>query len=108
MAHKRTGGTTKNGRDSNSKRLGIKSYKNNWARPGYILIRQRGTKWLAGKGTFLAKDHTIHSLVSGFITFKTVKKKKMITVVTTQWEQESNLRFLGYEPNEMPLLHPII
>ncbi|XXN13786.1 MAG: 50S ribosomal protein L27 [Candidatus Hodgkinia cicadicola] len=82
MAHKRTGGTTKNGRDSRSKRLGLKHYKANIARPGYVLVRQRGTKFVAGKGTFLAKDYTIHALSSGTITFRTIKNKKVISIAS--------------------------
>lgn len=107
MAHKRTAGTTKNGRDSKSKRLGLKCYKHNIAHPGFVLIRQRGTKYLAGKGASLAKDYTIHALISGVIVFTNVKNKKAINVLNTQREQDSNLRPLGYEPNETPLLHPI-
>ncbi|AHL30894.1 MAG: putative 50S ribosomal subunit protein L27 [Candidatus Hodgkinia cicadicola] len=83
MAHKRTGGTTKNGRDSKSKRLGLKCYKHNIAHPGFILIRQRGTKYLAGKGAFLAKDYTIHALISGVIVFTNIKNKKVINVINT-------------------------
>ncbi|AUG33785.1 50S ribosomal subunit protein L27 [Candidatus Hodgkinia cicadicola] len=108
MAHKRAGGTTKNGRDSKSKRLGLKCYKHNIAHPGYVLIRQRGTKYLAGKGAFLAKDYTIHALISGAVVFRTIKSKKIVSVISSQREQDSNLRPLGYEPNEIPLLHPII
>ncbi|ATW06053.1 50S ribosomal subunit protein L27 [Candidatus Hodgkinia cicadicola] len=83
MAHKRAGGTTKNGRDSKSKRLGLKCYKNNIAHPGFVLIRQRGTKYLAGKGAFLAKDYTIHALISGVIVFRTIKNKKVVSVINS-------------------------
>ncbi|XXM93316.1 MAG: 50S ribosomal protein L27 [Candidatus Hodgkinia cicadicola] len=83
MAHKRTGGITKNGRDSKSKRLGLKCYKHNIAHPGYILVRQRGTKYAAGKGTILAKDYSIHAVISGVITFKTVRAKKTISVIAS-------------------------
>ncbi|XXM90134.1 50S ribosomal protein L27 [Candidatus Hodgkinia cicadicola] len=80
MAQKHTGGITKNGRDSQSKRLGLKQYKNNIVYPGYILLRQRGTKYLAGEGTSLAKDYSVHALIKGTVAFRTTNKKKTITV----------------------------
>ncbi|MGP1916596.1 MAG: 50S ribosomal protein L27 [Candidatus Hodgkinia cicadicola] len=69
MAHKRTGGACKNGRDSRSKRLGVKTYGRNLAKPGCILVRRRGPAWKAGKGATLAKDYTIVALVAGQVTF---------------------------------------
>ncbi|MFP3037919.1 MAG: 50S ribosomal protein L27 [Candidatus Hodgkinia cicadicola] len=82
MAHKRAGGSVKNGRDSKSKRLGIKFYKNNKVIPGNIIVRQRGTKWKPGKGTFLGKDYTILARSSGTILFKRINRRKsMVSIV---------------------------
>ncbi|MFP3019063.1 MAG: 50S ribosomal protein L27 [Candidatus Hodgkinia cicadicola] len=78
MAHKRTGGACKNGRDSRSKRLGVKTYGRNFAKPGCILLRQRGSAWKAGKGATLAKDYTIVALEAGEVTFSS--KTRNVTV----------------------------
>ncbi|XXM93640.1 50S ribosomal protein L27 [Candidatus Hodgkinia cicadicola] len=83
MAHKRTGGTTKNGRDSKSKRLGLKTYTNNTAHPGFVLIRQKGTKYHPGMGTALGKDHTIHAVVHGLISFKARMRNTTVSVKPT-------------------------
>lgn len=81
MAHKKGSGSTKNGRDSNAKRLGIKKYANEKVKAGNILIRQRGTKILSGKNVGIGKDHTIFALVDGIVKFENVnKKKKKISV----------------------------
>ncbi|MFP3037644.1 MAG: 50S ribosomal protein L27 [Candidatus Hodgkinia cicadicola] len=69
LAHKRTGGTCKNGRDSCSKRLGAKAYECNFVKPGCILMRQRGSTWKAGRGTTLAKDYTIMAATSGQVQY---------------------------------------
>ena len=74
MAHKKSAGTTKNGRDSNPKYLGVKLTHGDKAFPGAIIIRQRGTDVLPGKGVSMGKDHTIFSLVSGTIQFGTKRK----------------------------------
>ena len=70
MAHKKGGGTTRNGRDSESKRLGVKLYGGQIAKPGNIIVRQRGTKLHAGKNVGLGKDHTLFALVKGKIKFE--------------------------------------
>jgi len=69
MAHKKGQGSVKNGRDSASKRLGVKKFGSQHVIPGNIIIRQRGTKFLAGKGVGLGKDHTIFALVEGRVRF---------------------------------------
>ncbi len=74
MAHKKAGGSTRNGRDSNPKYLGVKRYGGEVVQPGNIIIRQRGTKVHAGENTLLGKDHTIHATVHGRVKF--VKKGK--------------------------------
>jgi large subunit ribosomal protein L27 len=69
MAHKMGAGSTKNGRDSKSKRLGIKCSVNKEIKIGSIIVRQRGTKFKAGNGVGCGKDHTLYALKNGFITF---------------------------------------
>jgi large subunit ribosomal protein L27 len=69
MAHKKGQGSVKNGRDSKSKRLGVKKYGNQTVVAGNILIRQRGTKWVAGRNVGMGKDHTLFALVNGMVRF---------------------------------------
>ena len=72
MAHKKAGGSTRNGRDSNPKYLGVKKYGGQSVIPGNIIIRQRGTKFHSGVGTGIGKDHTIFATVAGRVVFKTM------------------------------------
>ena len=81
MAHKKGGGATGKNRDSAGKRLGVKIYAGQAAKPGSIIMRQRGTKFYPGLGTMLGKDHTIFSVVSGIVEFKKKLGKKFIHVV---------------------------
>ena len=83
MAHKKGGGSTRNGRDSESKRLGVKRYGGEKVLPGNIIVRQRGTKFHPGKNVSMGKDHTIFSLVDGFVKFskRGPLSKKIIDVV---------------------------
>ena len=74
MAHKKSAGTTKNGRDSNPKYLGVKITDGDKAQAGSIIIRQRGTDVLAGKNVGMGKDHTLFALVPGTIKFGTKRK----------------------------------
>ena len=69
MAHKKAGGSSRNGRDSAGRRLGIKKFGGQSVVPGNIIARQRGTKWHPGENVGLGKDHTIFSLVEGVVTF---------------------------------------
>lgn len=71
MAHKKAGGSTRNGRDSESKRLGVKLFGGQAVKAGNILIRQRGTKFHAGYGVGLGKDHTLFAKVDGVVKFET-------------------------------------
>ena len=84
MAHKKGGGSTRNGRDSESKRLGVKRYGGEKVLPGNIIVRQRGTRFHPGKNVSMGKDHTIFSLIDGFV--KVSKRgplsKKVIDVVS--------------------------
>ncbi len=74
MAHKKSAGTTKNGRDSNPKYLGIKVTDGQTAKAGAVIIRQRGTDVLPGNGVSMGKDHTIFALVDGKVKFGTKRK----------------------------------
>lgn len=74
MATKKSGGTAKNLRDSNAQYLGVKLFGGEVAKPGAIIIRQRGTRILAGKNTKLGRDHTIFSTGNGKVTFRDVRK----------------------------------
>lgn len=69
MAHKKGQGSVKNGRDSRSKRLGVKAFGGESVVAGNIIIRQRGTKWVPGTGVGIGRDHTIFSLVDGHVRF---------------------------------------
>ena len=84
MAHKKGGGSTRNGRDSESKRLGVKRYGGEKVDPGNIIVRQRGTRFHPGKNVSMGKDHTIFSLIDGFVKFskRGPLSKKVIDVVS--------------------------
>ncbi len=69
MAHKKAGGSSRNGRDSAGRRLGVKKYGGEMVLAGNIIIRQRGTKYIPGKNVGLGKDHTIFSLIDGEVLF---------------------------------------
>ncbi len=69
MAHKKGQGSVKNGRDSKSKRLGVKKFGSQAVIAGNIIIRQRGTKWVAGRNIGMGKDHTLFALVDGRVRF---------------------------------------
>jgi large subunit ribosomal protein L27 len=71
MAHKKGGGSTRNGRDSQSKRLGVKRFGGELVIPGNIIIRQRGTKFHAGAGVGIGRDHTIFATIEGYVVFET-------------------------------------
>lgn len=80
MAHKKGAGSTRNGRDSNSKRLGVKRYGGEYVIPGNIIIRQRGTKYKPGNHVGLGKDYTIYSLIVGQVKFETKHGRKVVSV----------------------------
>lgn len=82
MAHKKGQGSVKNGRDSRSKRLGVKKYGGESVIPGNIIIRQRGTKWQPGSGVGLGKDYTIFALEGGVVKFD--KDGRRVNVVAAQ------------------------
>ena len=81
MAHKKGGGSSRNGRDSNAQRLGIKVYGGQYVPAGGIIVRQHGTRFLPGQGVGLGKDDTIFATVDGVVTFEWGKKnRKQISV----------------------------
>ena len=84
MAHKTGGGSTRNGRDSKSKRLGVKKYAGEHVVSGNILVRQRGTKIKPGKNVGLGKDHTIFAVTEGVVMFDITHGRKRINVVPLQ------------------------
>lgn len=81
MAHKKGVGSSKNGRESHSKRLGVKVWGGQPVIAGNIIIRQRGTKFHPGKGVGLGKDHTIFALVDGVVTFKKGREDRSVVSV---------------------------
>ncbi len=82
MAHKKGVGSSRNGRDSHSKRLGVKIWGGQVAKPGSIIIRQRGTKFHVGENVGIGKDHTIFSLIDGEVQFnKGYKRRSFVSVV---------------------------
>ncbi|MBI1302164.1 MAG: 50S ribosomal protein L27 [Alphaproteobacteria bacterium] len=82
MAHKKAGGSSKNGRDSAGRRLGVKRYGGQEVLAGNIIVRQRGTKWKPGKNVGLGKDHTIFALLDGTVTFTKSKGGQPIVNIT--------------------------
>jgi large subunit ribosomal protein L27 len=80
MAHKKGAGSTKNGRDSNSKRLGVKCYQNHSVKAGNIIIRQRGLKYKPGLNIGIGKDFTLYALSDGFVQFKKLKNRTIIFI----------------------------
>lgn len=80
MAHKKAGGSTRNGRDSNSKRLGVKCFGGEVVKSGNIIIRQRGTKYHAGANVGIGRDHTLFALVHGRLQFQARGLKQRVYV----------------------------
>ena len=83
MAHKKGGGSTRNGRESESKRLGVKIYGGEHIVPGNIIVRQRGTEFHPGEGVGMGKDHTLFALVEGKVQFavKGAQKRRVVSIV---------------------------
>ena len=76
MASKKAGGSTKNGRDRQSKRLGVKRYGGETVLPGTIIVRQRGTEFFPGNNVRMGRDHTIYSVIEGQVKFERITKQK--------------------------------
>jgi large subunit ribosomal protein L27 len=81
MAHKKGGGSTRNGRDSNSKRLGVKRYDSEMVRAGTIIVRQRGTRIHPGNNVGVGRDHTLFSLVDGSVKFESARQGRKVASV---------------------------
>ena len=82
MAHKKAGGSSRNGRDSAGRRLGVKLFGGQAAIPGNIIVRQRGSTWFPGEGVGMGTDHTIFAKVEGAVTFKKgLKGRTFISVL---------------------------
>ncbi|MFN3921091.1 MAG: 50S ribosomal protein L27 [Caldimicrobium sp.] len=80
MAHKKAGGSSRNGRDSESKRLGVKRFGGQFVKAGEIIVRQRGTKFHPGFNVGLGKDYTIFAKIDGMVKFETKKGRKVVSV----------------------------
>jgi len=86
MAHKKAGGSSRNGRDSNSQRLGVKLFGGEAVVAGNILARQRGTKWHAGRNVGVGKDHTLFARANGRVQFNTKAKGRVFVSVLPMTE----------------------
>ncbi|HUI94388.1 MAG TPA: 50S ribosomal protein L27 [Xanthobacteraceae bacterium] len=86
MAHKKAGGSSRNGRDSAGKRLGVKMFGGQSCLAGNILVRQRGTKWHAGDNVGVGVDHTLFALVDGRVEFRTKAKSRTFVSVVPMTE----------------------
>ena len=81
MAHKKAGGSSRNGRDSNPNYLGVKKYGGEHVVPGNIICRQRGTKWHPGQNVGMGTDHTLFALIEGKVEYRTRKKGRVFVSV---------------------------
>jgi large subunit ribosomal protein L27 len=88
MAHKKAGGSTRNGRDSNPKFLGVKRFGGQFVNAGEIIVRQRGTRFHPGAGVGCGRDHTLFALVEGLVHFvvKGEKNRKYVTIIAAEQE----------------------
>ena len=85
MAHKKGAGSSKNGRESASKRLGVKLFGGQACKAGNIIVRQRGTEFHPGKNIGMGSDHTLYALVDGTVVFKKTKEdKRFVTVIPAE------------------------
>ncbi|MFO1493978.1 MAG: 50S ribosomal protein L27 [Lysobacterales bacterium] len=84
MAHKKAGGSTRNGRDSNPKYLGVKLFGGQAVEAGNIIVRQRGTQFHAGRGVGIGRDHTLYALTDGKVEFKVAgpQNRRFVSVVS--------------------------
>ncbi len=85
MAHKKGGGSTRNGRDSHGKRLGVKRFDGEMVTAGTIIVRQRGTKFKPGNNVGLGRDYTLFATVNGYVKFETIRgQRKQVSVYPDQ------------------------
>lgn len=89
MAHKKAGGSSRNGRDSNAQRLGVKMFGGEKIAGGNVIVRQRGTKFWPGENVGMGKDHTLFALCDGSVAFKTgFKRRTFVSVIAANPAQE--------------------
>ena len=81
MATKKAGGSSRNGRDSAGRRLGVKKYGGQFVIPGNIIVRQRGSKFHAGNNVGIGKDHTLFAVAKGKVSFKKIRKRTFVSVI---------------------------
>ena len=86
MAQKKSGGASKNGRDSNSKRLGVKAFGGQFVKAGSVIIRQRGTRFHPGKNVGLGSDYTLFALTDGIVQFRRSKRRTFVDVLPINGE----------------------
>lgn len=86
MAHKKAGGSTRNGRDSNPKMLGVKKFGSELVKAGNILVRQRGTKFHPGANVGIGRDHTLFALIDGIVKFtrRGVKQRSFVSILSPE------------------------
>ena len=89
MAHKKGGGSSRNGRDSKSKRLGVKRFGGELVIPGNIIVRQRGNRFYAGPGTSIGKDYTIFATEEGYVCFEWIRGSRRQIAVRPERQQET-------------------
>lgn len=95
MAHKKGAGSTKNGRDSNAKRLGVKVVGGKFIQTGQIIIRQRGYSFHAGENVGIGRDYTLYALKDGYVSYSSIKSsKKKVSIKVHNWENLVNS--IGY------------
>ena len=103
MAHKKAGGSTRNGRDSQSKRLGVKKFGGEIVKAGNIIVRQRGTKFHPGMNVGLGKDHTLFATANGKISFKKTRKKTLKTHDLSSFSSQNHVFFVCFRVFLVPL-----
>lgn len=93
MAHKKGGGSSRNGRDSNSQRLGVKKFGGELVIPGNIIVRQRGTKFHPGLNVGMGKDHTLFATAEGYVVFERMRgrgSQKQVNIVSERPQAKTN------------------
>ena len=91
MAHKKAGGSSRNGRDSNPKMLGVKVFGGEAINAGNVIVRQRGTKFYPGENVGMGKDHTLFATASGQVSFKTgYKRRQFVSVIAANPAKDAN------------------
>lgn len=109
MAHKKGQGSTRNGRDSNAQRRGIKKFGGEFVRAGNIIVRQVGTKVLPGRNVGVGKDYTLFALTEGHVTFRTVKQnRKQVSVVPVETAPAAEAKPAAVTPPPTPATPPAV